>query len=69
MGLLQQDDECLRLHSEVMKNVHLACSEAFDVQLKNGGSSELLAMCPEKSSFILSLPRPEKDVCRLADPH
>ena len=25
-----------------MKNVHLACSEAFDVQLKNSGSSELV---------------------------
>ena len=26
-------------------------------------------LCPEKVSFILTLPRPEKDVFRLADPH
>ena len=46
-----------------MKNVHLDCCDAFDVQLENGGSLELFGMCPEKGSFILALPRPEKDVC------
>ena len=35
VGLLQKDDECLRLHSKVIKNVHLACNEVFDVQLEN----------------------------------
>ena len=39
-------DEYLRLHSEVMKNVHLACSEVFDVQLKNSGSSEFVGNVP-----------------------
>ena len=39
-------DECLRLHSEVMKKVHLACSKAFDVQLKNSESSELVGNVP-----------------------
>ena len=29
-----------------MKNVHLACSEAFDVQLKNVGSLELVGNVP-----------------------
>ena len=35
VGLQPQYDKCLRLHSEVIKNIHLACSEAFDVQHKN----------------------------------
>ena len=34
-----------------MKNVHLACSEAFDVQLKNSGSSELVGNVPWKGQF------------------
>ena len=34
------------MHSEVMKNVYLSCSEAFDVQLKNSGSSELVGNLP-----------------------
>ena len=42
----QYDDECLRLHSEVIKKVHLACSEAFNVQLKNSGSLELVGNVP-----------------------
>ena len=29
-----------------MKNIHLACSEAFDVQLKDSGSSELVGNVP-----------------------
>ena len=29
-----------------MKNIHLACSEAFDVQLKNSGSLELAGNVP-----------------------
>ena len=63
------NDECLRLHSKVMKNVHLACDEAFDVQPKNSGSSELVGNVPEKGSFILALHHPEKNICRLVDPH
>ena len=27
---LKENDECLILHSEMMKYIHLACSEAFD---------------------------------------
>ena len=52
-----------RVQSEMMKNVHLACSEAFDVQLKNSGSSELVGNVPEKDNFIQAYPRLEKDVC------
>ena len=40
MDLLEWDDECVTLCSKMVKNVHLACSEVFDVQLKNGRSSE-----------------------------
>ena len=29
-----------------MKNVYIACSEAFDVQLKNSESSELVGNVP-----------------------
>ena len=28
------------LYSKMVKNVHLACSETFNVQLQNGGPSE-----------------------------
>ena len=45
-GSPADDDKCLRLYSEVMKNVHLACSEAFDVELKISGSSELVGNVP-----------------------
>ena len=38
------DDECLTLCSKMVKKAHLACSESFDVQLKNGRPSELLTM-------------------------
>ena len=41
------------------KNAHLACSEAFDVQLKNGRPSNLLTIRFDAS------PRPEKGVCHL----
>ena len=33
VGLLKKNDECLILHGEMMKYIHLAYSEAFDVQL------------------------------------
>ena len=36
------DDECLTLCSKMVKNTHLACSEAFDVQPKDGRPSELV---------------------------
>ena len=42
MGLLEWDDECLTLCSKMVKNVYFACSEAFDVQLKDGKPSELV---------------------------
>ena len=48
----QNHDEGLRLQSEVMKNVHLACSEAFDVQLKNIWSSEFVGNVPGKGKFF-----------------
>ena len=42
MGLLEQDDECLTLCSKMVKNAHAACSESFDVELKDGRPSELV---------------------------
>ena len=43
----------------MVKNAHLACSEAFNIQLKNAGPWNLLTM-----RFDASL-RPEKGVCHL----
>ena len=34
--------ECLILYSEMMKYIHLACSETFDVQLQDCWPSELV---------------------------
>ena len=52
-----------------MKNVYLACSEAFHVQVKISGSSELVGNVPEKKAFFQTLPHPEKDICQLAYPY
>ena len=46
MGLLQENDECLILHDELMKYIHLACSEAFDVQLQDCWPLELVDDVP-----------------------
>ena len=56
-----KNDECLILQGEMMKYIHLACSEAFDVQCKTAGLRNLLTMCPDRGA----LPRPEKGVCRV----
>ena len=42
MGLLKNNDECLILHGEMMEYIHLAGSEAFDVQLQDCWPSELV---------------------------
>ena len=50
-----------------MKNVHLACSEAFDVQLKNSGSSRLVGNVPYKEQFypdIAPLKKRRFPICR-----
>ena len=52
-----------------MKNFHFACNETFDVQLEN---SEWVFVtfwqCALKRAVFSGIARPEKDVCRLADP-
>ena len=48
MGLLKKNDECLILHSEMMKYIHLACSEAFDVQLQDCWPLELADGVPRQ---------------------
>ena len=47
MGFLQEDDECLTLYRKMMQHAHLACSEAFDVQLENAGPLELVDGAPK----------------------
>ena len=42
MGLVEKDDECLMLCSKMVKNAHVACSKAFDVELKDGRPSKLV---------------------------
>ena len=42
MGLLEENNECLILQGKMMKYIHLAYSEAFDVQLQDCCSSELV---------------------------
>ena len=59
MGLVKENDECLILHCEIMKYIHLACSEAFDVQLQD---RNLLTGCPDRGTS----PRPEKGIFRVA---
>ena len=44
--LLKKNDECLVLHGEMMKCIHLTCSEAFDVQLQDCWTSELVDGVP-----------------------
>ena len=46
MGLLKKNDERLILHDVMMKYIHLACSEAFDVQLQDCWPSELVDGVP-----------------------
>ena len=36
------DDECFTLCSKMVKNAHLACSEVFEVSLKDGRPLELV---------------------------
>ena len=50
-----------------MKNVHLACSETFDVQLENSRPLEVVGNVPCKGHFFQAFPCPEKDVFRLVD--
>ena len=64
MGLLKNNDECLILYGEMIKHVHLACSKAFNVQLKSAGLRNLLTVCPDKGSS----PRHEKSVCLVIGP-
>ena len=46
MGLLKENDKCLILQSEMMEYIHLACSEAFNVQLLDYWPSELVDDVP-----------------------
>ena len=45
-GSSGEEDERFILHDEMMKYIHLACSEAFDVQLQDCWSSELVDGVP-----------------------
>ena len=38
IGFLYEDGECLKLCGKMMRNAHLACSKAFDIQMSYGGS-------------------------------
>ena len=49
------------LCNKMVKNAHLACTRAFDVQLKNDRTSNLLTMRFD------TLPCPDKSVCHLQD--
>jgi len=56
----------------MLKNSHLASCEAFEVQLKNGGASELFGDVPLKKAFFCaehSSPNLMKNVYRLAGPN
>ena len=46
MGLLKKNDEYLILHGEIMKYIHLACSEAFDGELQDCWPSKLVDGVP-----------------------
>ena len=46
VGLMKKNDECLILHGEMMKYIHLACGEAFDIQLQDCWPSEFVDGVP-----------------------
>ena len=45
-SIMKKNDEYLILHSKMIKYIHLACSEAFDIQLQDCWPLKLVDSVP-----------------------